>query len=107
MQGSLAGDEKVVISSSLLIYLCTCFKRPKAAGGMSGCHADKARRALCALHTGPLSESRGQRGEARTGDQGSKPGGYTWVDNMSLTLLMDCPTGAPADWHRAQLSSTG
>lgn len=69
---------------------------------MPGCHADKARGALCALYPGPLSEW--GSGVGRLG-QGIR--GYTWVDNMSLKLLMDCPTGAPADWHQAQRSSTG
>lgn len=64
------------------------------------------------FYSGPLGEWRvreggGHRGVARTGDQGAKPGGYTWVDTVSLMLLMDCPTGAPADWHQAQRSSTG
>lgn len=41
------------------------------------------------------------------GDKGSKPDGYTRVDNMSLMLLMDCPTGALDSWQHAQRSSTG
>lgn len=74
---------------------------------MPGCYADKARKGLWALYPGPLSELRGSMGGLVQGDQGSKPGGYTLVDNMSLVLLMDCPTGAPTGWHHAQRSSTG
>lgn len=77
---------------------------------MPGCHADKASEGTqCTFTQGPLASGGvgGHRGVARTGDQGAKPGGYTWVDTVSLMLLMDCPTGAPADWHQAQRSSTG
>lgn len=76
---------------------------------MPGCHADKATETLSALLlNAPRTVEWGRNcGVARTGDQGAKPGGYTWVDTVSLMLLMDCPTGAPADWHQAQHSSTG
>lgn len=46
-------------------------------------------------------------GWAGTGDQGGKPAGYTRVDSMSLMLVMDGPTGAPADWRWSRRSSTG
>lgn len=76
---------------------------------MTGCHADKATETLRALLLkAPRPVDWGRHcGEAWTGDQGTKPGGYSWVDTVSLMLLMDCPTGAPADWHQAWRSSTG
>lgn len=80
----------------------------KQCGWMPLCHADKATEMLSALllkASRPVEWDR-HCGVARTWDQGSKPGGYTWVDTVSLMLLMDCPTGALADWQQAQRSST-
>lgn len=56
---------------------------------------------------GPRPPGGAARGGARTGDQGAKPAGSTRVDGVSLMLVMDCPTGAPADWRPSQRSSTG
>lgn len=72
---------------------------------MPGFHADKARRGRIGIEG--RSEGGWWWGGGSDRDQGSKPDGYTRVDNMSLMLLMYCPTGALAGWRRAQRSSTG
>lgn len=89
---------------------------PAGSSFVSTCVLRGLKRRLGRRGAAPLKQggrvSRGPPGRALPGrlgrgDQGGKPAGYTRVDSMSLMLVMDGPTGAPAGWRWSRRSSTG
>ncbi len=88
----MAEDEKEVISSTLLIICVRILRDLKLLAGCPGALLIKQERDYVHCTQGV---SGGAAQGAQTGNQGSKPGGYTRVDNMSFL-----ETTFVHVWHR-------